>query len=258
MKKSFLISTTMVLFLVSCTQKSTDKVSSSLNFEKGFTQTIVYETETSASQMGSFQEMNVVKFQLDEITNDSAFVFTGKVTRMQYTSDMFGEKESVDTDNVNTDGMSSNELDMYTDIKRYVNEEFTFTLNKYGNVIKSSEFKNKPSYIDPSVIGQYTTVPTMSFPKEKLAVGTTWEYNTTNPLIASQKIKFVYTIDDISKDKIFIDVNMTIDGIAGMLKKSTAKGTYEIDRNTKRFIKGERTMNIQTGGGKVTYKIYEQ
>ena len=99
----------------------------------------------------------------------------------------------------------------------------------------------------------------MGFPKEKLAVGTTWNYDTTNPILPSQKIKYTYTVDDITKDKIFIAVKMTIDGLGGgMLKKSEATGMYEIDRKTKRFITGNRTMDMQIGGGKVSYKIHEK
>ncbi|WP_108113283.1 hypothetical protein [Kordia periserrulae] len=261
MRKSFYSIVTMVLFLVSCSQKSTDKVSSTINFPKGFTQTLVLGTETSANKQGSFEEMSYVHFQLDEVTADSTFVFTGKVTRMQYKSDIFGEKESLDTEVIqslnSTKRLSATELEMYNDIKQYLDKEFTLTLDKYGNIIKEAQFKGDDSYLyDTSFVDQYTPVP-LAFPKEKLAVGTTWDFNTENPLIASQKIKYVYTVDDITEDRIFVDVEMTIDGFAGMLKKNKAKGIYEIDRKTKRFIKGERTMNIQTGGGKAIYKIYE-
>ena len=252
----------MVLFLVGCTSKSTDKVSSTLKFEKGFMQTLVFGTNTKANKMGFFEDKNEVQFRLDEIKSDSSFVFTGKVKRMQYKADLFGEKENVDTEVVkalnNTKKMSDTELEMYNDIKQYLDQEFTFTLDKYGNLIKSATFKDASLFIDTAIVEQYTTVPTMSFPKEDLAVGVTWSYDTTNPLIASQKIKFTYTVNDITKDKIFIDVTMDIDGFGGMLKKNKAEGTYEIDRKTKRFIKGKRTMNMQTGGGKAIYSIYEQ
>ncbi len=262
MKKSFLISLTMVLFLVSCSTKSTDNVSSTLHFEKGFTQTLVFGTKTDANKMGSFQDSNEVHFQLDEITSDSTFIFTAKVTRMQYEADMFGEKESLDTEVIktlnSTEKLNDTELDMYNDIKYYIDEEFTFTLDKYGNIIKKATFKNASPMLDQSIVEQYTPVPTFGLPTEKLALGTTWNYDTRNPLIASQKMKFTYTIDDITDDKIFINVRMKIDGLAGMLKKTTATGMYELDRKTKRFIKGDRTMKLQTGGGKATYTIHER
>ncbi|WP_298508274.1 hypothetical protein [uncultured Kordia sp.] len=262
MKKSFLICLIMVSFLVGCTSKSTDKVSSTINFEKGFTQTLVFGTNTSASKMGFFEDKNEVQFRLDEITSDSSFVFTGKVTRMQYKSDMFGEKENVDTEIVkalnNTNKMSATELEVYNDIKQYLDKEYTFTLDKYGTMIKSAEFKDQSLFLDASIIKGFSIVPTMSFPKEDLAVGVTWDYNTTNPLMESQKIKFSYTVDDITNDKIFIDVQMEMDGIGGVLSKNKAEGRYEIDRKTKRFIKGSRTMKMQTGGGKATYSITEK
>ncbi len=262
MKKSLLICTILVSFLVGCTQKSTDKVNSALNFEKGFTQTLVFGNKTNANKIGHFEDLNEVEFRLDEITSDSSFVFTGKVTRMQYKSDLYGEKESLDTEVVkaqnNTSKLSETELELYNDIKRYIDKEYTFTLDKYGNVIKGAQFKDQSTYIDPAVIENFTTVPTMGFPEEQLAVGTTWNYDTNNPLIESQKIKFTYTIDDITEDKIFIAVKMDIDGLGGMLKKSEATGMYEIDRKTKQFIKGERNMNMQIGGGKVSYKIYKK
>ncbi|KAB8154442.1 hypothetical protein EZY14_008445 [Kordia sp. TARA_039_SRF] len=260
MRKSLYSILTMVLFLVSCSQKSTDKVNPAINFEEGFSQTLVFGTKTSANKMGFFEDKNFIHFQLDEITSDSSFVFTGKVTRMLYTSDMFGEKESLDTEVIkslnNTKRLSAMELEMYNDVKQYLDKEFTFTLDKYGNIIQSAQYKDAGSYLDTSLIDQYSPVP-MVFPAEKLAVGTTWNFETNNPLIASQKIKYTYTVDDITDDKIFVAVEMTIDGLGGLLDKNTAKGIYEIDRKTKRFIKGERTMKVQTGGGKATYEIYE-
>ncbi|AXG69406.1 hypothetical protein KORDIASMS9_01628 [Kordia sp. SMS9] len=262
MKKYFILFLTVVLFLVSCSSKSTDVVSSTLHFKKGFTQTLVFSTKTSANKMGSFEDANEVHFQLDEITSDSMYLFTGKVTRMQYESDIFGEKESLDTEVIkalnSTKRLSETELEMYNDIKYYIDEEFTFTLDKYGNIIEKAKFTNASPMADQTIVAQYTPIPTFSFPTEKLAVGTTWNYETSNPLIETQKMKFTYTIDDITEDKIFIDVNLEIDGLAGMLKKTTATGIYEIDRKTKRFIKGDRMMNLQTGGGKVTYTINER
>ncbi|MEM6722256.1 MAG: hypothetical protein AAF611_23215 [Bacteroidota bacterium] len=252
----------MVLFLVSCISKSTDKVSSSIHFEKGFTQTLVFGNKTNANKMGSFEDSNEVFFQLDEITKDSMYVFTGKVTRMQYKSNMFEEKESVDTEVIkslgNTRRLSQIELEMYNDIKPYLNEEFTIILDKYGTIVQKAQFKDAASLTDTSIIGSYSPVPTFGFPEGTLAVGTTWNCEKENPLLASQKWKFTYTIDDITVDKIFIEVEMAIDGVAGLLKKTSAKGIYEIDRKTKRFIKGDRSMNIQTGGGKATYTIYER
>lgn len=262
MKKSLLIYTILVSFLVGCTQKSTDKVNSALNFEKGFTQTLVFGTSTSASKMGFFEDKSEVQFRLDEITSDGSFVFTGKVVRMQYTSDMFGEKGSVDTEIIkalnNTSKMSEAEQEIYRDIKRFLDQEYTFTLDKYGNLIEKTQFKDQSLFLDTSGIQNLTVLATMSFPKEDLAVGVTWDYNTTNPLIESQKIKYTYTVDDITKDKIFIAVQMEMDGIGGMLQKTSAEGRYEIDRETKRFIKGTRTMKMQTGGGKATYSIAEK
>lgn len=253
---------TMVLFLVSCTQKSTDVINSALHFEEGFTQTLVFGTATKANEMGSFEDMNEVHFQLDEITSDSTFIFTGKVTRMQYKSDMFGEKESLDTEIVkalNTvDEMSSTELEMYNEIKHYIDKEFTLVLDKYGNILQKPTYKDASAFVDASIVSQYTPVPTFSFPEGTLAVGTTWNYETKNPLIATQTMKFTYTIDNITADRIFVDVDMKIDAISGVLKKMNATGIYEIDRKTKRFIKGERTMDMQIGGGKATYKIYER
>ena len=156
MKKSVLIITIMVSFLVGFTQKSTDKVSSSINFEKGFTQTLVFGTKTSASEMGHFEDLNEVHFRLDEITSDSSFVFTGKVTRMHYKSDMYGEKESLDTEIVkalnSTSNLSESALEIYNEIKEYIDAEYTFTVDKYGNVIKKAEFKDPSLYIDTAVI----------------------------------------------------------------------------------------------------------
>ncbi|MEM6685179.1 MAG: hypothetical protein AAF617_05230 [Bacteroidota bacterium] len=262
MKKTFLTAITMVLFLVSCSQKSTDVISSALHFEEGFTQTLVFGTATEANQMGSFEDMNEVYFQLDQITPDSTFIFTGKVTRMQYKADIMGEKENVDTEIVkalNTvDEMSTTELEMYNEIKQYIDKEFTVILDKYGNLIQKATFKDTSSFMDASILQQYSPVPTFSFPEGTLAVGTTWNYETKNPIVPSQNMKFSYTIDDITATTIFVDVNVDIDGISGVLEKMNAKGMYEIDRKTKRFIKGERTMNMQIGGGKATYKIYEQ
>ncbi|WP_046743973.1 DUF6263 family protein [Kordia zhangzhouensis] len=248
----------LVLFLTSCS-KNSNKVSSSLNYEKGFTQTLVYETKTSANEMGSFQESNEIQFTLDSITKDSNYVFTGVLKRIKYESDMFGSQEGFDTEvikSISTKKLKESELEMYNEVKDYLDEEFTLLTDKYGKTIKEAAFKNAP-YRNASIVSQFSASP-ITFPKEPLTVGTTWNYETENPLLPSQKMVFKYTVDDITADKIMIDVAMTIDGIGGMLKATTANGTYEIDRTSKRFLSGERKMKLQTGGGTATYKVYEK
>lgn len=83
MKKNILFAVTILLLAISCSKKSTDKVNPYLKLEKGFTQTLVYETKTEASQMGSMQESNEILFVLDSITKDSSYIFTGKVTHIK-------------------------------------------------------------------------------------------------------------------------------------------------------------------------------
>jgi hypothetical protein len=257
MKKTFLFTIIMVLFLISCKTKNTDKVSPYLNFEKGFSQTLVYETITSAIQMGSMQESNEILFVLDSITADSSYIFTGKVTHVKYSSDIFGEKENFDSNrlkSINT--MSQTELDLYNEIKSYLNKEFVIILDKQGNLLKKARYNNN-IILDPIISEGYTIAPVI-FPNEKLYVDYTWEQNVANPSIKSQESKFNYTVADITDDRIILDVIFKIGAVEGLLKENEARGSYEIDRKTKRFIKGERVMKIQTTGGKAIYSIYEK
>ncbi|WP_430410424.1 hypothetical protein [Kordia sp.] len=260
MIKKTLLAVILVLFLTSCSNKSTDQVSPYLNFEKGFSQTLVVETKTSATKDMSFQESREIQFQLDTVTKDSSFVFTGKIIRMIYKSDMFGEKEGFDTQVVkainNTSKMSASELEIYNEIKNTLDKEFTIILDKRGNLLKTATFKDG-TYIDPEIAKSYTVAPII-FPDEKLAVGYSWEFNTENPIIPTQKIKHIYTVDNITADKIILDVKVEINALSTLLESNVATGVYEIDRKTKRFIKGQREMKLQIGGGKAIYKIYEQ
>lgn len=152
--------------------------------------------------------------------------------------------------------MSTTELDMYYEVKNYLNKEFVIILDKQGSLLKKARYSNN-IIVDPMISDGYTVAPVI-FPNEKLYVDYTWEHNTTSPIIASQKIKTEYTVAKITADKIILDVVMTIDGFGGLLEKNKATGSYEIDRKTKRFIKGEREMKLQTGGGKATYRVYEK
>ena len=260
MFKKLIILAILVSFLIGCSEQSTEKVSSSLKFEEGFTQTLVFETKTNASQMGSFQEMNEVQFTLLNTTKDSNYVFTGMIKRMQYESEMFGEKESFDTEMIKSaedaQKLSSSELELYNEMKGYLNAEFEITIDKYGNVLESAQFKNALTG-DPTIVAQYSPTPII-YPEKDLTKGIQWNFETSNPILDSQKIKYTYTVDAVTNDKVLVDVSMTIDGIGNMLKESKAEGQYEIDRNTRQFIKGERTMKLQTGGGTATYKIYRK
>ena len=247
------------MLIINCKSNTNgETLSPYLNFEEGFSQILVSGTETISNQMGSLNEINETEFVLDSISIDSTYHFTGKIIRLKYNSDMFGESESFDTDNMkNPSQMTSTELEFYNEIKASLNNPFSFEIDKRGNMIKLPKFKDESySYLNSDI--ERRTVSPVIFPDEELYVDYKWTQKTNNPLIASQKINFTYTVAEINEAHIILDVEMVMDGIGSMLNKSNAKGSYKIDKKTKRFIEGERVMEMQIGGGKAVYKIYEK
>ncbi len=246
----------ILLLLINCNNKSNETHSPYLNFEVGFEQILVNSTKTVSNQMGSFNEINETKYVLDSISVDSTYHFTGKTIRVKYASDIFGERESFDTNNMkDINQMTSDELELYNEVKATLNNPFTFEIDRNGKMITTPKFKDLSySYLNSDI--EQRTISPVIFPNEGLYVGYQWTQKTTNPLIKSQNINFTYTVENITKDHIILDVEMVMDGIGSVLDNNKAKGTYKIDKKTKTFLEGERVMKMQTGGGKAIYKIY--
>ena len=249
-----------IIFLVifGCSgPNSSVKITPQLNFTDNYSQTLVFETRTHANKMGSFNEKSDVKFALDSINSDGHYVMTGTIVRIQYSSDLFDEKESFDSDNLKSNGqLSPAEQDILDDLGGALNNPFQFTIDRYGNILKAATFKTGGG--NPDLVSSYTCSPVI-FPEEELYEGFEWETDSHNPILESQKIVTRYIVESITESKIILEVEMNIDEAAGgMVKAAKAVGTYELDRQTRRFLSGQREMKMQFGGGKATYKIYEK
>jgi hypothetical protein len=145
-------------------------------------------------------------------------------------------------------------MELYQETLEVLNRPFGLTVNKMGEVITAPEFFDGQGSMLP--ITDYTNCPVV-LPSEEISVGYTWSIETSNPLTEMMKINTTYTVNDISETEVILDVAMTMDALFGM-EENTATGTYILDKKTGQFISGDRTMEMQMGGGTATFKIYRK
>lgn len=102
--------------------------------------------------------------------------------------------------------------------------------------------------VEPAVMGmeQFTKQSgSISFPKDKVSVGTTWSNE-----VDDQGVKMItnYTVSKIEAETVFLDISGTVSG-AG---QGTISGIAEIDVQTGTPKKSEVNINISAGGNDVS------
>lgn len=243
--------TTVVLasFLaMSCQKKESEKRDLSLHLNKGFEQTLIYSTTTNGNSNGGMNDVTEVKYHVDSVDQLNNYYITGEITRMTFSQNMFGETvyfDSRDTENKQDDGMGE-------EIKPLINNPFTFTINKYGKILKKHQFKNEiPEFFSAK---QYNIIP-LAFPEEAVEIGHSWKENTTNPMTKMLPVTTDYTYRGEKNNKIEVSLLSRMSGMDGVLKETEVEGKYVFDSKTGTLFSAERKMPVQMGGGTATFEI---
>ena len=257
MIKNLLLSILILILFYSCTnQNNAENVRLELNLDQDYKQVLVFETKTNSNDMGSMEEINEVEYTLDSITSDGVYCIKAKINRIKYQSTLFGETENYDSDNNKSLAeMTDSEKEIHAEVSPMLNNEYHFRINSKAELldVASSDQEYMADYLTKDL----TNCPAV-FPDEEVYVGYQWSNEKNNPILESQKIKSNYTISSIDDKEIHFEVITEIEGIGGFVDQHTAEGIYVIDRKSKQFIRGIRTMKMQFGGGTVTYKIYQK
>lgn len=249
MRKAVLFTLTATM-LIACSNQ--DKINLELTLDSGYEATYVYETSTEANQMGTMEDISEITYSLIEVTNEGNYKLAGEVTRIKYNSTMFGETESFDS-NDPVDNGSSTSMELFQDGLDLLNRPFTLEINKKGETVVPPQFDDGGTTMFS--IKDFSNCP-VNYPENEVGIGDSWIVNSTNPMSEQMKIETTYTVKEMNDTEITLTVDMKMDSPFG--EDNHATGSYQIDRKTGQFITGERTMEMQMGGGSATHKIYKK
>ncbi|MES2487000.1 MAG: DUF6263 family protein [Bacteroidota bacterium] len=225
-----------------------EKVLLRLNYPAGFKQELTYKMHTDVTGGdGGVDEEVVLTFETNPKPpkENPTFVFSGKVKQMKWHSDVFGEKESYDSSAKSNPGIDA---DMAAEYGAYMDKDFTFEVDRYGAIKQNFEFTNTDIQFEQLIdLNNYFT----TFPEKEVGVGDTWKGGFKNAM-TNQLVTRTYTVKEISKSNVTIEVVSVVPAFKGVTKESTYKGNYIIDRNTGMLVRGELKGTIN---GAVRAKI---
>ncbi|RZK11433.1 MAG: hypothetical protein EOO46_06730 [Flavobacterium sp.] len=209
----------------------------------------IYTATLSNGDQMKYQNIMKMNFTLDSVTKDKN-VIAVKVLRISSESDMFGEKESYDS-NKSLTTMTEDERSMHLDFQDILNGSFSIVINNKGKVLEP--FKNKETKQPSEEIIDISNI-FIPFPEEAVSVGSEWKSERTNSLTNAKNL-YTYKITEINEKEIIVSVAIEIGAVKGIMSKNTAEGNYVLDKKTCKLIAGEYSMDLQMGGGKATYKF---
>lgn len=244
----FAACTLLVLILFGCGKSNSETINLKLDFKPGEVFKIYTATISKGDQM-KYQNVMKMNFTIDSVANDKN-VIAVKVLQISSESDMFGEKESYDSEKDLT-AMNESERAMHLDFIDVLNNTFSVSISNKGKVLEP--FKNKETNQPSEEIIDISNI-FIQFPDEPVGVGSEWKSERTNSLTTS-KNTYTYKVTEINDKEIIISVIIEVGAVKGIMSKNTAEGHYVLDKKTCKLISGEYSMSLQMGGGTATYKF---
>jgi len=234
----------VVIFLFGCSG-TTESIELRLNYPKGFQQTLVTKTTSNGKSM-KMNNTIIIQMKLDSVDNIGSYVFESNVLKIQFESEMYGEVEKYDSDKEESE-MSASESSFHDEFKQLLDSSLSISINKKGKVVKPFQFSN----------GKLSDAVDMSniqivFPEKAVKVGEKWTSEKSN---AFAETKATYSISEITRDKIIIEMNSIIKGT--LLGNSKAKGEYVLDKLTMRVMKVKIEFDTNIAG-RTIFEAYEK
>ncbi len=211
---------------------------------------VVCSTETSSEAQMSYKSVMEMDFKVSSI-DKNIYNYTSDLVTIIAETNMMGEVESYNSDKKESD-MTDGERLMHADFKGVLDSTFEISIDDKGKIVKPFHYLNGKK-VETALVDVSTIM--INLPETKVKVGSEWESEKVNP-ITSQKTKTNYSVKSITDKEVTITANSIVSPLTGLLDESKITGEYILDKKTCTLIKANLDMNLQRGGGKVTYLIY--
>ncbi|RRJ89768.1 hypothetical protein [Flavobacterium macacae] len=198
------------------------------------------------------QHITEMTFTMDEVKR-AKNVIDVKVVRISSHSDSSGKNESYDSKR-NLKDMTESEKSVHAGLQDVLNKSFLISIDDKGNVVEG--FKSKETNLPSKEIIDITNIY-IPFPDEPVRIGSEWKKEKVNSLTKG-KMLYTYKVVNITETEIGISIVSEFGGIGGEIAKNTVKGKCYLDKKTCKLKRGDYIMNLQSGDGKVGFKLAMQ
>jgi hypothetical protein len=217
----------LAISLIGC--KSHEPILLRLKYAKGDERNFTLKIKCFCSRDLYLNSEVGASFHVDSVTHNSDYLITSRVDAIKmdfHVDDIINNELSQKYDS--NDGLPNDKYDAILD------GYYTFVLNNMAEVTDGYHLGKSPQLL-PFNIG----IVQLTYPEKKVGIGDSWTTDINLPLTGTgtrlfvTNCTFTYTINNITDDKVIIDVEAKINSreqMNGVAKSLSASGAYTIYR----------------------------
>lgn len=228
------------LSLCAC-KRNTESVLLRLKYYSGDEKNFVLDQNASSGSLMKMHSQTEISFMVDSATSNGVYVMTARVKGLKMDTEGAGATQHYDSRDKYTN-MNENALELDKTFRSVLDAYYNVSLDDRGRITAPLKAPGAEAPIDMAEVQ-------LEYPEKNIKIGDSWTGERVNKLFGSTN-KYTYTVSDITKDKVFLKVNVDIGDIKGLQKltgKLKGEGEYEINRANGQLIKSR--IDIPTGRG---------
>lgn len=229
---------TLLFALVSFSIASQKSVLLRMNYQKGDTYVMTSEMTQDQGLLGrSYTSMTMSVSYTNTTSNEITSKIKIKTAKMEIFrgDNLMGSYDS----SKENDGLDEMGKAIKTQLEPVMQSTFVNTTNRFGKLLDSKIIPENPVL---KGLGPQNT--DIEYPKERISVGSSWNYEDEN---SGLKIKRIYTVDKIENGIVYISISGSASGTLG--GKVTGKTEVDIDTGNQNIF--EITLTLDASGVEV-------